>query len=198
MKLVLVGALSVALWWRSTTHLTRWRCDERRDAHLRRLPGPFYSSMLVSEFFKASPTNALEHLETHDISTPMILQRLISPTWWRLRPLAALVRTGGHIADCRCLLSRSTAPDLRADIGVSSFVLSVPEKLRLRCAPAHDAAEVCWRVGIAGGSTVLHLIAYMGGTLDACCPALVYRVNWSKETSAMPEALTPLLSSLQW
>ncbi|CAJ1334602.1 unnamed protein product [Effrenium voratum] len=105
------------------------------------------------------------------------------------------------------------SPDLKADKGLSAFTLAVLSGeclaalvLLPHCSPANleEAlpGELCWRVGLAGGSTVLHLVAHLGGTRERLlapllqrCPALLNRANWAQEIPAMlsPAMMRPTL-----
>lgn len=121
--------------------------------------------------------------------------------------------SGGHLDVCRYLLRTGVSPDLKADKGLSAFTLAVlcgeclaALVLLPLCAPSNleEAlpGELCWRVGLAGGSTVLHLVAALGGTRERLlepllerCPALLNRANWAQEIPAMlaPAMMRPTL-----
>eukprot|EP00930_Biecheleria_cincta_P027556 TRINITY_DN19334_c0_g1_i1.p1 TRINITY_DN19334_c0_g1~~TRINITY_DN19334_c0_g1_i1.p1 ORF type:complete len:4939 (-),score=993.22 TRINITY_DN19334_c0_g1_i1:298-13221(-) len=111
--------------------------------------------------------------------------------------------SGGHVEVCRYLLNTGISPDLRADKGLSAFTLAVlcgeceaALALLPQCSPAslEEAlpGELCWRVGLAGGSTLLHLVAHLGGTRERLlepllqrCEVLLNRANWAQEIPAM-------------
>eukprot|EP00931_Biecheleriopsis_adriatica_P032930 TRINITY_DN19156_c0_g1_i1.p1 TRINITY_DN19156_c0_g1~~TRINITY_DN19156_c0_g1_i1.p1 ORF type:complete len:5580 (-),score=1373.58 TRINITY_DN19156_c0_g1_i1:6-15065(-) len=111
--------------------------------------------------------------------------------------------SGGHVDVCKYLLATGVSPDLRVDRGLSAFTLAVlcgecaaALVLLPHCSPANleEAlpGELCWRVGLAGGSTILHLVAHLGGTRERLlepllerCPVLLNRANWAQEIPAM-------------
>lgn len=121
--------------------------------------------------------------------------------------------SGGHLDVCRYLLATGVSPDLKADKGISAFTLALlygeclaALVLLPHCSPANleEAlpGEVCWRVGLAGGSTVLHLAAHLGGSRERLlapllerCPVLLNRANWAQEIPAMlaPTMMRPTL-----
>eukprot|EP00927_Polykrikos_kofoidii_P071610 TRINITY_DN6786_c1_g1_i1.p1 TRINITY_DN6786_c1_g1~~TRINITY_DN6786_c1_g1_i1.p1 ORF type:complete len:1717 (-),score=357.88 TRINITY_DN6786_c1_g1_i1:78-5066(-) len=111
--------------------------------------------------------------------------------------------SGGHEDICRYLLrARRVSPDLRADNGLSALTLAViggqcnvASMLLPHCTQAMLEeglpGAVCYHAGLAGGSTILHLVARLGGTREALikalvekCPVLINRANWSQEIPA--------------
>eukprot|EP00434_Breviolum_minutum_P000362 symbB.v1.2.000305.t1/scaffold6.1/size569917/8 len=107
--------------------------------------------------------------------------------------------SGGHLDVCKYLLATGVSPDLKADKGISAFTLALlygeclaALVLLPHCSPANleEAlpGEVCWRLGLAGGSTVLHLAAHLGGSRERLlapllerCPVLLNRANWAQD-----------------
>lgn len=59
------------------------------------------------------------------------------------------------------------------------------------------SVEICYFSGLSGGSTILHLIAHLGGTRESLiapvlekCPALLNRANWAQE---IPATIAPAM-----
>ncbi|CAK0867315.1 unnamed protein product [Prorocentrum cordatum] len=122
---------------------------------------------------------------------------------------------GGHEESdvCTYLLAKGCSPDLRADKGLSSFTVAVlagqvslAQTLLPYCSPAMLeeglSNEVCYFMGLQGGSTILHLVAHLGATREVLirqliekCPALVSRANWAQQIPAeiAPALLRPSL-----